>query len=141
VTAEGAAQADAALCPRVVIVGARMKNPGMPITNPEMADYEFLAELYEDEYFPDHVVDKGKAILVRLCERLQAEPPADLEGLYAITNAAVMEFNALEAEFEAAGSEIETVAREEICGDISNIAAAYGFSEADHEMLTHARDW
>jgi hypothetical protein len=118
-----------------------MQNPNMPITNPDMADYEFLAELYEDEYFPDHVVDKGAAILVRLCERLEAEPPADLEGLYALTNAAVMEFNALEAEFEAAGSEIETVAREEICGDISNIADAYGFSEADHEMLTHARDW
>lgn len=113
----------------------------MPITNAAMADYEFLAVLYDDEYFPNHVLDKGKAILIRLCERLEAEPPADLAGLYALTRAATEEFNALEADFDAAGSEIETVAREEICGDISNIAEAYGFTDADHEELTAARDF
>lgn len=58
-----------------------------------------------------------------------------------ITNAATQEFNDLEAEFEAADSEIETVAREEICGDIYNIAVAYGFPHADHEQLTHSRDF
>ncbi|MEZ0110865.1 hypothetical protein ABH920_004880 [Catenulispora sp. EB89] len=113
----------------------------MPITNPAMADYEFLAELYEDDYFPNHVVDKGKAVLVRLCERLEADRPADLDALYVLTQAATEEFNALEPEFEAAGSEIETVAREEICGDVYNIAAAYGFAAADHEQLTHSRNW
>ena len=113
----------------------------MPITNPAMADYEFLAVLYEDEYFPDHVLDKGKAILIRLCERLEAEPPADLEALYALTRAATEEFNALEAEFEEAGSEIETVAREEICGDLGNIAQAYGFPDAEEEELTAARQF
>lgn len=111
----------------------------MPITNPAMADYEFLAVLYEDEYFPDHVLDKGKAILIRLCEHLETDRPADLAGLYELTRAATEEFNALETEFEQAGSEIETVAREEICGDIGNIAAAYGFAEADHEELTAVR--
>jgi hypothetical protein len=53
--------------------------------------------------------DKGKAILVRLCERLEADRPADLAALYVLTHAATHEFNALEAEFEEAGSEIETV--------------------------------
>ncbi|WP_370382588.1 DUF5713 family protein [Catenulispora sp. GAS73] len=113
----------------------------MPITNNAMADYAFLAELYEDDYFPDHVVDKGKAVLIRLCERLEADRPADLDALYALTQAAAEEFNALEPEFEAAGSEIETVAREEICGDVYNIAVAYGFANADHERLTHLRNW
>lgn len=113
----------------------------MPITNTAMADYAFLAELYQDDYFPNHVVDKGKAVLVRLCERLEADRPAALDALYVLTQAATEEFNALEAEFEAADSEIETVAREEICGDVYNIAVAYGFGDADHEELTGTRNW
>ena len=113
----------------------------MPITNAAMADYEFLAVLYEDDFFPNHVLDMGKAVLVRLCERLEADRPADLEALYVLTQAATKEFNGLEDEFEAAGSEIETVAREEICGDVYNIAAAYGFPDAEHEKLTATRDW
>ena len=52
-----------------------------PSPTPPWADYEFLAVLYEDHYFPNHV----------------------------LTHAATHEFNALEAEFEEAGSEIETV--------------------------------
>jgi hypothetical protein len=113
----------------------------MPITNTAMADYEFLTVLYEDPYFPDQVLDKGKAVLVRLCERLEADRPADLDALYVLTHAATQEFNDLEAEFEAADSEIETVAREEICGDVYNIAVAYGFQDADLEKLTATRDF
>ncbi|MEU9449968.1 DUF5713 family protein [Streptomyces sp. NPDC048277] len=113
----------------------------MPISNPKMSEHEFLAELYEDEYFPDHVVDRGRAILVRLCERIEAERPAGLPALYALTHAATEEFNALEAEFEAAGSEIETVAREEIGGDFWVIAQAYGFADADVEELIAPREW
>jgi hypothetical protein len=97
--------------------------------------------MYGDDYFPDHVVDKGKAILLRLCERIEAERPADLAALYALTNAATEEFNALEAEFEAAGSEIETVARELIGEEFWFVASAYGFAEADAEMLIAAREW
>ncbi len=45
-----------------------------------------------------------------------------------VTGAATEEFNRLEAEFEAAGSEIETVAREEIAEDFAFVASAYGFA-------------
>ncbi|MFE7232439.1 DUF5713 family protein [Streptomyces sp. NPDC057596] len=89
----------------------------MPITNQQVAGHAFLRQLYADPYFPDHVVDKGRAILLRLCERVESEQPTDLVALYALTEAATEEFNLLEAEFEAAGSEIETVAREEIAED------------------------
>jgi hypothetical protein len=44
--------------------------------------------MYSDEYYPDHVVDKGKAILLRLYERIETEHPGDLPALYALTNAA-----------------------------------------------------
>ncbi len=58
-----------------------------------------------------------------------------------MTQAAAEEFNALEAEFDAAGSEIETVAREEIGGDFWFISQADGFEDADAEKLIATREW
>ncbi|MEU3215206.1 DUF5713 family protein [Streptomyces sp. NPDC006971] len=113
----------------------------MPITNQQIAEHAFLKLLYEDSYFPDHVVDKGRAILLRLCERIEAEQPSDLAALYVLSHAATEEFNLLEAEFEAAGSEIETVAREEIAEDFWIVASAYGFTDADVEEMIAPREW
>ncbi|MEU3749010.1 MULTISPECIES: DUF5713 family protein [Streptomyces] len=113
----------------------------MPITNQQVAGHAFLRQMYADSYFPDHVVDLGRAILLRLCERMEDEQPSDLEALYALTQAATEEFNRLEAEFEAAGSEIETVAREVIAEDFWFVASAYGFTDADVEELIATREW
>ncbi|MEV0731686.1 DUF5713 family protein [Polymorphospora sp. NPDC050346] len=113
----------------------------VPVTNQQVTEHDFLHGMYADPYFPDHVVDRGRAILLRLCERIEAERPSDLAALYVLTEAATEEFNLLEADFEAAGSEIETVAREEIAGDFRFVASAYGFSDADTEKLVAARDW
>ncbi|GAA4056818.1 DUF5713 family protein [Actinomadura miaoliensis] len=113
----------------------------MAIENQRVAGYAFLQGMYSDEFFPDHLVDKGKAILLRLCERIEAERPADLTALYALTHAATEEFNALEEEFAAAGSEIETFARESIADDFGFVASSYGFEDADAEQLIATRDW
>ncbi|SDM30073.1 DUF5713 family protein [Streptomyces wuyuanensis] len=113
----------------------------MPITNQQVAGHTFLQQMYDDSYFPDHVVDQGKAILLRLCERVEVEQPSDLETLYALTQAATEEFNLLDREFVAAGSGIETVAREWICDEFCFVASAYGFMDADAEELTSGRDW
>ncbi|MEU1620019.1 DUF5713 family protein [Streptomyces sp. NPDC005722] len=113
----------------------------MPITNHQVSGYAFLRQMYDDPYFPDHVVDHGKAILLRLCEQIEAEQPSDMESLYALAQAATEEFNLLDKEFVAAGSEIETVAREWICDEFCFVASAYGFTEADAEELTAGRDW
>ena len=113
----------------------------MPITNQQMSKHAFLRQMHADSYFPDHVVDRGGAILARLCERIEAERPSDLAALYALTHAATEEFNLLQAEFEAAGSEIETVAREVIAEDFWHVASAYGFTDADVEELIATRDW
>ncbi|MET9952407.1 DUF5713 family protein [Streptomyces sp. NPDC006339] len=113
----------------------------MPITNQQVAGHAFLRRMFDDSYFPDRVVDQGKAILLRLCERVEAEQPSDLESLYALTQAATEEFNLLDREFVAAGSGIETVAREWICDEFSFVASAYGFVDADAEELTSGRDW
>lgn len=111
------------------------------VTNQKVLEHEFLTGMYNDGYFPDHLVDKGKAILVGLCERIEADRPADLAALYTLTHAATEEFNALEAEFDAAGSEIETVARDVIGEEFWFVATAYGFAEADIEELIATREW
>lgn len=113
----------------------------MPITNQQVAEHAFLQRMYADPYFPDHVVDRGRAILVQLCERIEVEHPADLDALYVLAQDATEEFNRLESEFEAAGSEIETVAREAIAEDFAFVASAYGFADADVEELIGGRDW
>jgi hypothetical protein len=113
----------------------------MSPTNQQVANHAFLTGMYKDAYFPDHLVDKGKAILLRLCERIEAERPADLTALYVLTHAATDEFNDLNEEFAAAGSDIETAAREWIAEDFWFVASAYGFEDADWEELISTRDW
>lgn len=113
----------------------------MPIENAQVRTHPFLRGMYSDGYFPDQVVDKCTAILLRLCERIEADRPVDLAALYALTSVATEEFNLLQDAFEAAESEIETVAREVIAADFRFIALAYGFADADVEELIAERDW
>jgi hypothetical protein len=113
----------------------------MAVTNQKVLEHEFLTGMYNDGYFPDHLVDKGKAILLSLCERIEADQPADLTALYTLTHAATEQFNTLQTEFDAAGSEIETVARDVIGEEFWFVATAYGFGEADIEELIATRDW
>ncbi|WP_067703214.1 DUF5713 family protein [Nocardia jejuensis] len=113
----------------------------MPISNDKVVAHRFLADMYRDDYYPDHAVDQGKKILVTLCERIEADKPADLAALYALTHAATDEFNELVEVFYEAGSEIETVARDTIATDFLFIAHAYGFADADNEELVATRDW
>lgn len=112
----------------------------MPITNEQLKDYPFLELMYDDEYFPNALVDKGKAILVRLCEAIEAQKPSDEASLLRLTHAATEEFNVLQDEFIEQESEIETGAREAIGEDFDFIAKAYGFN-TDVEDLIATRDW
>lgn len=113
----------------------------MKITNANITDYQFLADMYRSGYFPDFLVDKGKAILVNLCEQIESEKPADLSGLYKLTHAATDAFNELQQEFWDNESEIETAARDCIGMDFEFIAKAYGYEDADVEELIATRDW
>ncbi len=113
----------------------------MTPSNEQVRNHAFLQCMYEDSYFPKHLVDKGQRILLALCERIEKEKPKDETALYVLTHAATEEFNALAEEFFEANSEIETAARECIAADFKFIATAYGFSNADSEELIATRDW
>jgi len=109
----------------------------MNIGNQQVATHPFLKALYRDGYYPDHAVDRGKEILLRLCERIEADRPAGLPALYVLTQAATEEFNDLQDD----DFDIETVAREEIAEEFWFIARTYGFEDADVEELIGTRDW
>ena len=111
------------------------------IKNQELANYSFLSGMYQDSYFPTYLVDKGKNILINLCLEIEKTNPKTLTELYKLTHNATRQFNALAYEFDANGSEIETVAREVIALDIEFIARSYNFPHADVEELIAPRDW
>ena len=112
----------------------------MPITNAKLQDYPFLKDMYQSNYFPDFLVDKGKAILVQLCEQMESEKPTDDDSVYKLTHAATEAFNVLQDEFCDNGSEIETAARDCIGMDFDFIVKAYGFN-LDTEDVIAPRDW
>ncbi|MBP6390805.1 MAG: hypothetical protein KA175_10635 [Flavobacteriales bacterium] len=110
------------------------------LTNKVMRDREILADMYADEYFPRHLVDECKAILVQVCHRIETEQPKDLDALYVITHEATERLNGLQGAFEENDSELETGAREALGEEFDVIAKAYGF-EADVEELIAPREW
>jgi hypothetical protein len=111
------------------------------LKNATMKNYRLLDCMYTDAFFPTKEVDKGKKILLDLCWKIESKPPKSLDELYKLTQQATLQFNKLAADFEAAGSEIETGARECIGENFLFIAKAYGFKDADAEELIGTRDW
>ena len=58
----------------------------MAVSHPDILQHAFLDEMYRDSYFPDALVDKGKDILLRLCDSIELEKPRDIEALYVLTH-------------------------------------------------------
>ncbi|MFJ3670093.1 DUF5713 family protein [Streptomyces sp. NPDC090106] len=110
----------------------------MTIQNHQMASHPFLKTLRGDDYYPAGSVDRCGQVLLRLCERIESDRPADLTALYVLTHAATEEINDLQ---DDDGFDIETVAREAIAEEFWVVARAYGFEDADIEELVATRDW
>lgn len=110
------------------------------LQNPVMRSRKILADMYADEYFPNHLVDECKGIMLQVCHRIEMEKPSDLDALYAITHEATERLNGLQEAFEENDSELETGAREALGEEFDVIAKAYGF-EADVEELIAPREW
>ena len=112
----------------------------MEVTNEKITNYEFLSEMYQDSYFPNNLVDKGKSILLELCLDIENSKPATSEDVYKLTHIATEKFNVLALEFESAGSEIETAARDNIGMDVEFILNSYGYN-VDIEEAIAPREW
>lgn len=113
----------------------------MAIENEKIRNRELLAEMYADDYFPNFLVDKIKAILLDLCEQIERGQPKDDESLLKLTHAATERINGLAEEFEENDSELETGAREAMGAEFEFIVRTYGFADVDIEDVIEPRDW
>ena len=111
------------------------------LKNEIVGTYAFLEDMYDDDYFPNHLVDQCKEILVELCFEIERTHPKDLDALYVLTHAATDKLNNLQDAFYENDSEIETGARECIAENFEFIAVSYGFEDADVDELIGTRDW
>ncbi len=110
------------------------------IQNELILKHDFLREMYEDPTSPGPSSTRPRPSFSTFARASRADKPKDLDAFYILTHAATHRFNHLEAEFEAAGSELETAAREAIAEDFAFIASSYMFV-ADVEEMISTRNW
>ena len=103
------------------------------------ADYQPLYEMYDDEYFPNFLVDKIKAELDKV-EAVLAGGEKNTAAIQQHFDTMTRAINDLEAEFEENDSEIETVARESIGEAVDYLLQKYRIA-IDLEEALREREW
>jgi chromosome segregation ATPase len=99
----------------------------------------YLPDMTRDAYYPPHVVAKVREQLERLVEWLEQAPRSNAE-IQMRCDVMTENINELEGEFDEAGSEIETVAREDIAATVSAIFEVYGVTVSTEDAIG-ARNW
>ena len=102
-------------------------------------NYKLLNEMYQDEYYPNFLVDKVKAELQRVIDLLESGE-TDTEVIQAKLDEAVYAINDLQDEFDENDCEIETVARDCIGKSVGCILEWFGIP-IDVEDAIRERDW
>lgn len=105
----------------------------------KMNDNKFLVDMYQDDYYPNFLVDKIKALLKEAEDKIKLEKD-DLDAVQLAFDDAVDQINELHDEFDAHGSEIETVARDSIAVTVDDLLTHYNLS-MDLEEVLRNRDW
>ena len=103
------------------------------------ADYQPLYEMYDDEYFPDFLVDKIKAELDKV-EAVLAGGEKDTAIIQQHFDTMTRAINDLENEFEENDSELETVARESIGEAVDYLLQKYRIDITVEEAIRE-REW
>ena len=102
-------------------------------------NYKLLDEMYQDEYYPDFLVDKVKVELQKVINLLESGE-TDTEIIQEKLDEAVCAINDLQDEFDENDSEIETVARDCIGVTVGYILEWFGVA-IDMEEAIRERDW
>ncbi|MBG8554169.1 DUF5713 family protein [Hymenobacter guriensis] len=103
------------------------------------ADFQFLPEMYEDDYFPAKQVDKVKAAIQKVVvylEKDSTDPDKVQDKLDQMTS----KINELQEDFEEHDSEIETGARESIAETVERVLAHFNI-DIDIEEALREREW
>ena len=102
-------------------------------------NYKLLDEMYQDEYYPDFLVDEVMDALQKVVDLLESGE-TNTEVVQETLDEAVSSINDLQEEFDENDSEIETVARECIAADVAYILEWFDIP-IDTEEAIRERDW
>lgn len=102
-------------------------------------NYTLLEEMYSDGYFPDFLVDKIKALIMKVIELLETGE-LNLKKIQKAFDKMTLAINDLEEEFEENDSEIETVARDSIGTTVEYILRWFDI-DIDVEDAIGEREW
>ena len=103
------------------------------------ADYQPLYEMYDDDYYPNFLVDKIKAELDKV-EAVLAGGEKDTAIIQQHFDTMTQAINDLEDEFDENDSEIETVARESIGEAVDYLLQKYRI-DINVEEAIREREW
>ena len=102
-------------------------------------DFPILKDMYSDEYFPRHLVDKIADAIKEVALFLESGPhPTD--EIQTRLDQMTDRINELEEEFEDNESELETVARDSIGETVEAVLKFYDV-EIDIEEAIRNREW
>lgn len=102
-------------------------------------NYQLLADMYQDGYFPDFLVDKVKDLVQNVISYLETGEQ-DLEKIQDQFDEMTLAINDLQEEFEENDSEIETAARDSIGETVEYILKWFQI-DLDVEDAIQERDW
>ncbi|GAA4879578.1 DUF5713 family protein [Paenibacillus vulneris] len=103
------------------------------------SDFQYIKDMYDDDFFPKFLVDKVKAELVKVVDFLE-QGNTDIDDIQSKLDIAISTINDIAEEFYENESEIETVARESIAQTVEDILAYFNI-EIDTEEAIRNRDW
>jgi len=99
----------------------------------------YLADMYDDDYFPNFLVDKVKSYIVDVVQYLESGERS-IDAIQAKFDTMTDSINDLQEEFEENDSEIETGARESIGETVRHILKHFNIA-IDVEEAIRNRDW
>ncbi|MDE7398336.1 MAG: hypothetical protein K2N06_02295 [Oscillospiraceae bacterium] len=102
-------------------------------------NYQLIAEMYRDGYFPDFLVDKVRELIQNVIDFLETGE-RDLDKIQKKFDEMTIAINDLEDEFEDNDSELETVARDSIAVTVMYILKWFDI-DIDVDDAIGARDW
>ena len=102
-------------------------------------NYKLLDEMYQDEYYPDFLVDKVKDEIKKVISLLE-NGEQNIEVIQEKLDEVVCAINDLQEEFDENDSEIETVARDCIGVTVEYILEWFNIP-IDIEEAIRERDW
>lgn len=102
-------------------------------------NYQLLADMYHDGYFPDFLVDRVRELLQNVIAKLETGEQ-DLEMIQKQFDEMTLAINDLQEEFEENDSELETGARESIGETVEYILKWFQI-DLDVEDAIRERDW